>query len=73
MKAGSNRTIEDRLEDIEKEVRQVKMMLTEFLGSEPKNSMDDEGALMNVKDVAKFLKVKTPVVYAASNKGEIPF
>ncbi len=73
MKAGSNRTIEDRLEDIEKEVHKVKMMLVEFLGSHPKNSINDEGALMNVKDVAKFLKVETAVVYAACNKGEIPF
>ena len=73
MKAGSNRTIEDRLEDIEKEVHQVKMMLAEFLGSYPKSSINDEGELMNVKDVAKFLKVETAVVYAACNKGEIPF
>jgi excisionase family DNA binding protein len=28
---------------------------------------------MNVKDVARFLKVETAVVYAACNKGEIPF
>ena len=28
---------------------------------------------MNVKDVARFLKVETTVVYAACNKGEIPF
>ncbi|MEJ7766869.1 MAG: helix-turn-helix domain-containing protein [Chitinophagaceae bacterium] len=73
MKAGSNRTIEDRLEDIEKGVHHVKMMLTEFLGSHPKSTNNDEGALMNVKDVAKFLKVETAVVYAACNKGEIPF
>ncbi|MBE7172218.1 MAG: helix-turn-helix domain-containing protein [Williamsia sp.] len=73
MKAGSTRTIEDRLEDIEKEVHQIKMMLTEFLGGEPKSGIVDEGALMNVKDVAKFLKVETAVVYAACNKGEITF
>ena len=73
MKAGSNRTIEDRLEDIEKEVHQVKMMLMDFLGSQPKNGIDDDGALMNVKDVAEFLKVETAVVYAACNKGKIPF
>lgn len=28
---------------------------------------------MNVKDVAKFLKVEMAVVYSACNKGEIPF
>ena len=73
MKAGSNRTIEDRLEDIEKEVHQVKMMLTEFLGGQQKSHTEDEESLMNVKDVAKFLKVEVAVVYAACNKGEIPF
>jgi hypothetical protein len=30
MKVGSARTIEDRLEDIEKEMHQVKMLLREF-------------------------------------------
>ena len=70
---GSTRTIEDRLEDIEKEVHQVKRRLTEFLGGKPKGGIDDEDALMNVKDVAKFLKVETAFVYAACNKGEITF
>ena len=28
---------------------------------------------MNVKDVARFLKVETAVVYAACSKGELPF
>ena len=73
MKVGSFGTIEDRLEDIEKQVHLVKMMLTEFLGGKPKSGIDDEGVLMNVKDVVKFLKVETAVVYAACNKGEIPF
>ncbi len=72
MKAGSTRTIENRLEDIEKEVHQVKMMLTKFLGSQPKSGIDDD-ALISVKDVARFLKVETAGVYAACNKGEIPF
>ena len=47
-------------------------MPAEFLGSHPKRSIDDEGVLMNVKDVAKFLKVETAMGYAC-NKGEIPF
>jgi len=73
MKTGSPKTIEDRLKDIEKEVHQVKMLLTEFLGSQPKSRMEDEESLMNVKDVAKFLKVEVAVVYAAYHKGQIPF
>ena len=48
-------------------------MLAEFLGNHPKSVINGEGALMNVKDVAKFLKVETAIVYAACNKGEIPF
>lgn len=36
MKTGFNRTIEDRLEDIENEVHQAKLVLTEFLSSIPK-------------------------------------
>ena len=54
-------------------MHQVKMMLMEFLGSLPRSGIDNESALMNVKDVAKFLKVETAVVYAACNKGEITF
>ena len=48
-------------------------MLTEFPGSHHNSDSNDEGALMNVKDVAKFLEVERAVVYAACNKGEIPF
>ncbi len=72
MKTGSPRSIEDRLENIEKEVHQVKMLLTEFLGGQTKSRMVGEESLINVKDVAKFLKVEVAVVYAACNKGEIP-
>lgn len=73
MKTASTRTTEDRLEDIEKEVHQVKMMLKELLSGQPKIRTEKEECLMNVKDVAKFLKVEAPVVYAACNKGEISF
>ena len=45
----------------------------ESLGGQPKSRVEDEESLMNVKDVAKFLKVEVAVVYAACNKGEIPF
>ena len=34
---------------------------------------DDEEVFMNVKDVARFLKVETAVVHSACSKGEIPF
>jgi len=73
MKTGYNRTIEDRLEDIEKEVHQVKLMLTEFLSRQSNSSEGEADTFMNVKDVPKFLKVEAAVVYSACNKGEIPF
>ena len=73
MKTGYNRTIEDRLEDIEKEVHQVKLMLTEFLSRHSNSNEGDANTFMNVKDVARFLKVEAAVVYSACNKGEIPF
>ena len=72
MKTTVNRTIEDRLEDIENEVLQMKMMLTQFLSGQ-RNSISENTELMNVKDVAMFLKVETAFVYAACSKGEIPF
>jgi excisionase family DNA binding protein len=73
MRRGINRTIEDRLEDIETEVRQIRSMLTELLGSQAKPASSTEEGLMNVKDVAGFLKVEAAAVYAACNKGELPF
>ena len=68
-----NRTIEDRLEDIEKEIHQVKMMCIQLLSGQTKECSQNEETFMNVKDVARFLKVETAVVYAACSKGEIPF
>ncbi len=38
MKTTVNRTIEDRLEDIENEVLQMKMMLTQFLSGQRSSS-----------------------------------
>ena len=73
MKATINRTIEDRLEDIENEVHQIKMMCIQFLSGQTKGSNENEEMFMNVKDVARFLKVETAVVYAACSKGELPF
>ena len=73
MKTTVNRTIEDRLEDIEKEIHQVKMMCIQLLSGQTKGTVENEEMFMNVKDVARFLKVETAVVYAACSKGEIPF
>ena len=73
MKTSINRTIEDRLDDMEKEIHQVKMMCMQLLSSQTKATIENEDVFMNVKDVARFLKVETAVVYAACSKGEIPF
>jgi excisionase family DNA binding protein len=69
----ANRTIEDRLEDIERELLEVKSMLTGFFNRQTKIVDEAEEEFMNVKDVTSFLKVEPAVVYAACNKGEIPF
>ena len=73
MKTAVNRTIEDRLEDIENEVHQIKMMCIQFLSGQTKGSDENEEMFMNVKEVARFLKVETAVVYAACGKGELAF
>ncbi|MBA2248580.1 MAG: helix-turn-helix domain-containing protein [Chitinophagaceae bacterium] len=73
MKISENRTIEDRLETIETEVHQIKMMFIQYLSGQKNLASDDTEILMNVKDVARFLKVETAFVYTACNKGEIPF
>ncbi|MEP6677183.1 MAG: helix-turn-helix domain-containing protein [Ferruginibacter sp.] len=73
MKTTVNRTIEDRLEDMENELHQVKMMCIQLLSGHTNGSPQNEEMFMNVKDVARFLKVETAVVYAACSKGELPF
>ena len=73
MKTSINRTIEDRLADMEKEIHQVKMMCIQLLSCQPKVTVENEEMFMNVKDVARFLKVETAVVYVACSKGELPF
>lgn len=45
----------------------------QLLSGQTKRIIDNEEMFMNVKDVARFLKVETADVYAACNKGEIPF
>jgi excisionase family DNA binding protein len=69
LKTTKNRTIED----LEKEKHQVRMMCMRFLSGQTKRTVENKEMLMNVKDVARFLKVETAVVYAACSKGEIPF
>jgi excisionase family DNA binding protein len=73
MKTLVNRTIEGRLEDIENEVHQIKLLCLQLLSGQTKETVENEEIFMNVKDVARFLKVETGVVYAACSKGEIPF
>ncbi len=73
MKTLMNRTIEDRLEDMENELHQIKVMLEQLLSGKTGYTNNNEEALLNVKDVARFLKVETALVYAACSKGEIPF
>ncbi len=72
MKPGINRTIEDRLEQIEKDVIQIKMMLINFLSNQT-SIQSKEASLLNVKDVSAFLKVDNNLIYAACNKGDLPF
>jgi len=72
MKPEINRTIEERLEHIEKDVSQIKLMLSNFLSDFTKSQSIEE-SLLNVKDVSSFLKVDSNIIYAACSKGELPF
>lgn len=72
MKPVINRTIEDRLEQIEKDVLQIKAMFINFLSNQTITHSKEE-SLLNVKDVSAFLKVDNNLIYSACNKGEIPF
>jgi excisionase family DNA binding protein len=58
---------------MEKEIHEVKMICIQFLSGHTKGTVENEEMFMNVKDVARFLKVETAMVYAACSKGEIPF
>jgi excisionase family DNA binding protein len=69
-----HRTIEDRLEEIETEVHDIKTMLLKYFTLKAEvTAIKSEETLMNVKDVAKFAGVETPLIYAACNKGQIQF
>jgi excisionase family DNA binding protein len=69
-----HRTIEDRLEEIETEVHDIKSMLLKYftLKSDATSGRSEE-TLMNVKDVAKFAGVETALIYSACAKGQIKF
>ena len=49
------------------------MMCIQLLSGQTKETIENEDIFMNVKDVARFLKVETAVIYTACSKGEIPF
>jgi len=72
MNSEINKTIEERLEQIEKNINQIKLMFIEHLSNYTKTQSKEE-PLLNVKDVSSFLKVDNSIIYAACNKGEIPF
>ncbi|HTS45112.1 MAG TPA: helix-turn-helix domain-containing protein [Puia sp.] len=67
------RTIEDRLEQIESDARQIKFMLSELLSKKPAQQEKTEERFMNVKEVADFLKISTAPIYLACAKGRIKF
>ena len=72
MKPEISRTIEERLEQIEKEVSQIKLMLINWMADSTKSQPKEE-SLLNVKDVSSFLKVDSSIIYAAFSKRELPF
>jgi len=72
MKPEINRTIEERLEQIEKDLNQIKLMFINHLSNNTKTQSNEE-SLLNVKDVSSFLKVDNSIIYAACSRGEIPF
>ena len=72
MKPEINRTIEERLQQIEKDVSEIKLMLINFL-SDFRQTQSKEEPLLNVKDVSSFLKVDSSIIYAACSKGELSF
>lgn len=72
MKPEINRTIEERLEQIERDVSQIKLMLINFLSDFTKTQFKEK-SLLNVKDVSSFLKVDNSIIYTACSKGELPF
>lgn len=68
---GIHKTIEERLEQIEKDISQIKMMIS--LLSNNDSTQPKQEPFLNVKDVSSFLKIDSNIIYTACNKGEIPF
>jgi excisionase family DNA binding protein len=73
MRDIQHRTIEDRIEEIEHEVHEIKSLLLRL--SIPKafaaEKLMDE--FMNVKELASFAKVETSSIYSACARHELKF
>ncbi|HUS02481.1 MAG TPA: helix-turn-helix domain-containing protein [Chitinophagaceae bacterium] len=65
-------TIDERLGQIENDVKQIKIMLKNILSNYAQSESKGEN-LLNVKDVSSFLKVDNNFIYSACSKGELPF
>ncbi len=72
MKFEVNRTIEERLDQIEKDLKQIKLLCTNFFSTFASADRVEQ-PLLNVKDISSLLKIDSSVIYSACNKGEIPF
>ena len=72
MKTEIKKTIDERLDQIEKDVSQIKMMVINIL-SNASNSQSKEEGFLNVKEVSSYLKVDSNVIYSACTKGELSF
>jgi excisionase family DNA binding protein len=67
------RSIEERLDQIEQDVREVKKLLVRYFAISDRPSQKSEDALLNVKDVANLAKIEPGTVYYACMKKEIRF
>ena len=65
------RTIEDRLEQIEMDVQEVKQLVKDIILKKKKEENERNDDLMDVKDDAFYLDVQVATVYAACIKGEL--
>ena len=69
------RTIEDRLEQIESDVHQIKFMLSEIesQSKKPVQQETKEEQFMNAREVTEFLKISSSQIYAACANNDIKF
>ncbi|MDI3322422.1 helix-turn-helix domain-containing protein [Pinibacter soli] len=66
--------LEQRLENIEKHVDEIKMLLKELLiGKDETNEASKSNEVMSVKQLAGFIGLDANIIYAKCAKGEIPF